>query len=149
VAFVSVGTFVSSLTENQVIAAVASFAVLLLLWILDWIQTALPKSALAGGVFCGLLALGVTLLVFLGTRRLVVTIPVAVLSGGLIVLLALTNASRFDGFLVRFFGWFSLLTRYQDFVSGLMALNSVVYMASFASVFVFLTIRVIEKKRWA
>lgn len=36
-AFISVGLFVSSLTENQVIAAVISFAILLILWALDWI----------------------------------------------------------------------------------------------------------------
>jgi ABC-2 type transport system permease protein len=35
--FVAVGLFVSSITRNQIIAAMVSFAVFLILWIIDWI----------------------------------------------------------------------------------------------------------------
>lgn len=41
-AFVAVGTFFSSLTENQIIAAVTTFAVLLLLWALAWTSSFVP-----------------------------------------------------------------------------------------------------------
>jgi gliding motility-associated transport system permease protein len=34
--FIALGTFVSTLTRNQIIAAVVSFCMFLLLWILDW-----------------------------------------------------------------------------------------------------------------
>jgi ABC-2 type transport system permease protein len=37
--FISVGLFVSSLTKNQLVAAVATFSVFLLLWIIDWFAT--------------------------------------------------------------------------------------------------------------
>lgn len=43
-AFVSVGTFFSSVTENQIIAAVVTFAVLLLLWALEWTASFLPGT---------------------------------------------------------------------------------------------------------
>jgi len=33
----SLGMFISSLTENQIVAAIVTFGILLLLWILDWI----------------------------------------------------------------------------------------------------------------
>ncbi len=36
-AFLSVGLFVSSLTKNQIVAGMLTFAVFLLLWIIDWI----------------------------------------------------------------------------------------------------------------
>ena len=35
--FISVGLFISSLTKNQIVAGVATFAVFLLLWVIDWI----------------------------------------------------------------------------------------------------------------
>ena len=35
--FVSVGVFFSSLTKNQIVAGMFTFAVLLLLWVIDWI----------------------------------------------------------------------------------------------------------------
>lgn len=34
--FVAVGLFISSLTRNQIIAAVATFGVFLMLWVIDW-----------------------------------------------------------------------------------------------------------------
>lgn len=34
--FVAVGLFVSSLTRNQIVAAVATFGVFLMLWVIDW-----------------------------------------------------------------------------------------------------------------
>jgi ABC-2 type transport system permease protein len=37
--FVAVGLFVSSLTRNQIVAAMATFAVFLMLWVIDWIAT--------------------------------------------------------------------------------------------------------------
>lgn len=36
--FVSVGLFISSLTRNQIVAAMVTFAVFLLLWVIDWIS---------------------------------------------------------------------------------------------------------------
>jgi len=42
--FLAVGIFVSSLTENQIVAAVGTFGALLLLWVLHWVSnTAGPK----------------------------------------------------------------------------------------------------------
>ena len=37
--FVSVGLFISSLTKNQVVSAMVTFAVFLLLWVIDWISS--------------------------------------------------------------------------------------------------------------
>jgi ABC-2 type transport system permease protein len=37
-AFLSVGIFTSSLTQNQIIAAILSFGSLLMLWIIGWLK---------------------------------------------------------------------------------------------------------------
>jgi ABC-2 type transport system permease protein len=37
--FLSVGMFISSLTKNQIVAAMATFAVFLMLWVISWIGT--------------------------------------------------------------------------------------------------------------
>jgi len=44
-AFISVGMFVSSLTENQIVAAAVSFTVLLFFWIIDWLSGTLGPAA--------------------------------------------------------------------------------------------------------
>ncbi|MBM3772118.1 MAG: ABC transporter [Acidimicrobiia bacterium] len=45
--FISVGLFISSLTRNQIVAAMATFAVFLLFWVISWI------SSIAGGAWYG------------------------------------------------------------------------------------------------
>lgn len=47
-AFLSLGLFVSSLTENQVVSAVVTFAGLLVVWMLEWVGSAVGG---AGAVF--------------------------------------------------------------------------------------------------
>jgi ABC-2 type transport system permease protein len=37
--FLSLGLFISSLTKNQIVAAMATFAVFLMLWVVNWIST--------------------------------------------------------------------------------------------------------------
>lgn len=58
-------------------------------------------------------------------------------------------SSAFGGFIGKILDWISILTRYEQFVSGILDLSSVVYYISFVAVFLFLTIRVIDKRRWS
>ncbi len=43
-AFAAIGLYLSSLTENQTIAAISTFGVLLMLWIIDWIGASLDNG---------------------------------------------------------------------------------------------------------
>lgn len=45
--------------------------------------------------------------------------------------------------------WFSVIDRYSTMASGILDLSAVVYFISFAAVFIFLTVRVYEKRRWS
>jgi ABC-2 type transport system permease protein len=45
--FVAIGLFFSSLTDNQVVASISTFGVLLFLWILTWNETGLGEVALS------------------------------------------------------------------------------------------------------
>ncbi len=35
----AIGTYISSCTRNQIVAAVATFSVLLMLWVIDWVSS--------------------------------------------------------------------------------------------------------------
>jgi ABC-2 type transport system permease protein len=43
--FISVGLFISSMTKNQIVAFVATFAVFLMLWIITWIGSSICRSS--------------------------------------------------------------------------------------------------------
>ena len=45
--------------------------------------------------------------------------------------------------------WVSLFARFTDFSSGILSLTGVIYMISFAGVFLLLTVYTTEKRRWS
>jgi ABC-2 type transport system permease protein len=148
-AFISVGVFVSSLTENQVVSAVASFGLLLFIWILDWIQQGLPVSSNAGLVFAGILIVSIALIVYLSTKDFIISSFVFLIGAIGVLIFFLKDAALFEGFIPKFFRWFSLLSRFNNFGMGIVDLSSVVYYITFSIAFIFLTIRIIEKRRWS
>ncbi len=52
-------------------------------------------------------------------------------------------------FLTKVVNFISVYDRYTDFTSGLFSLSSVVYYISVTVIFLFLTIRMVEKRRWS
>ena len=146
--FIAVGMFFSSLTDSQIVAAVYTFAALLLIWILDFIAQSVPQDPVSGLVFLALLAAALVLLVYLSTRNTAATVATLVVAAAAVVLLFVFSRGSFDGLIARILTWFSLVKRYGDFSLGILSLSPIVYYISFSGAFVFLTIRVIEKRRW-
>ncbi len=66
-----------------------------------------------------------------------------------IMYLAGSIGQMLGGIAGKVLSWFSLLDRYEDFASGIFSLSPIVYYLSFTAVFLFLTVRVIEKRRWS
>lgn len=95
-AFISVGVFISSLTESQMIAGVFTFASLLLIYFISWFESSIQNEI---------------------AKKVV--------------------------------SWFSLLSRYSEFQSGILNIENIIYYLSFIFVFLFLTVRVIDKRRYS
>lgn len=94
-AFIAVGMFVSSLTENQLAAAIITVAII-----------------------------------------------------ATMLLLNLVN-SYVDNYVIRFIiSWVCFMSRYAPFQSGIFDPSSLLYFVSVAGVFLFLTARVYDKRRW-
>jgi ABC-2 type transport system permease protein len=146
--FIAIGLFVSSLTDNQVSAAVISFAALLFLWIIEALPQILPNDTRSGVIFAGLMLAGLCLLINRATKNLFVTVATALVGSLIIGVLFAVNASWYDGIILKFFDWFSLLKRYSSFTDGLLSVSSIIYYLSFIGAFIFLTIQTIEKRRW-
>lgn len=93
-AFISLGIFISSLTENQIIAAAWSFGMIMVFWVIGWT---------------------------VGDS----TMPIA-------------DIARY----------LSIFNHFTSFANGVLDSRDVIYYLSFAAVFIFLTMRVLESKRW-
>ncbi|MGD8400623.1 MAG: ABC transporter permease, partial [Bacillota bacterium] len=146
--FIAVGLFVSALTDNQVSAAVITFGVLLLIWLIDVLQKALPTDTLSGLIFAAVILVGLALLIRQATQNMFVSLVTALIGALVIGGVYLGNNSLYEGLILKVCNWFSLLKRYQDFANGLVTLRSVVYYLSFIFAFVFLTIQTIARRRW-
>ena len=94
--FVSIGLFVSSLTENQMIAAIGSFFINLMILLMNTLKSALP-----------------------------------------------------NGFLQDVLSSISVYSRYSEITNGIFSLSSLIFFVSVIFIFLFLTVRVLEKRRWA
>lgn len=94
--FVSIGLFISSLTENQMIAAIGGFFINLMILLMNTLKSALP-----------------------------------------------------NGFLQDVLSSISVYSRYSEITSGIFSLSSLIFFVSVIFIFLFLTVRVLEKRRWA
>jgi ABC-2 type transport system permease protein len=146
--YISVGVFVSASTENQITAALVTFFSLLVIWMLDPLAQVIPSNLRGGLVFAGVLAAALALYLYFNTRSWIVSLGALAAGGILIGALYLARRNVYPGLAQRFLGWFSLNRRYQNFSLGLLKADALVYYASFSGFFLFLTVRLIEKRRW-
>ncbi len=146
--FIAVGLFFSSLTDNQIVAAMTTFAALLFIWIIDAVLQSIPSDWLYGLVFTAIVAAALAALVWFSTRNLWAAAAVALVCAAAIVVTALLKQDLYAGLIVKVLTWFSLLKRYNDFSMGILSLSPVVYYLTFSAAFVFLTVRVLDRKRW-
>ncbi len=68
-AYIAIGEFVSSTTDNQVISAIITFAILLVVFVIQWLTTSIQSSVTSGVITCVVVALGIVLLIYLTTRN--------------------------------------------------------------------------------
>lgn len=66
----------------------------------------------------------------------------------LVMWVADTLATTVGGIVGVILEWISLISRYQVFTKGILGLAEVVYLLSFTIVILFLTVRIIERRRW-
>jgi ABC-2 type transport system permease protein len=146
--YIAVGVFVSASTENQLTAALVSFFSLLVIWILDPLSQVIPSDMRTGLISAAVLALVLVLFLYINTRNWPIVLGALIAAALAIGGFYLFKRTVFYGFAQKFLGWFSLNRRYESFSMGLLKFDSLLYYASFTGLFLFLTVRLIEKRRW-
>ena len=148
--YISIGMFLSSLTESQIIAAISSFGVLLILYLWDGILGFLPSSALLNLVILLVLLTLVSVLVWHITENPVMAgiLEVVFLAAGIIVYAV--NSSVYESLLSDVLGRLDLTAPLTDVVSSsLLDTGSIILYFSVIGLFIFLTMQSIQKRRWS
>jgi ABC-2 type transport system permease protein len=148
-AYLSIGLFISSLTESQVVAAVITFIVFIFTILMDGIAGMLPTSNKAAVVIFTALLLVVCCVIYLMVRNTTIAVISGMIGGAALLSIYYLKPSLLDGSVIKVFGWVSVLNRYNSFAYGTLDVASVVYYLSVAFLFIFLTTQMINKKRFS
>lgn len=146
--FISIGLFISVLTDNQIISAVGTFAAMFLIFMIDGIANSMPVDTSSSVIFICIIITLAALFIYNNTKNILAGIIFAVIGYGIVGIIYYFNRLLFDGIIVKILGWFSLLKRFDNFFMGIFSFSDVVYYITFAAVFLFLAINVIEKRKW-
>lgn len=147
-AYIAIGMFISSLTESQVIAAVASGLVMIFTYLMASIAQMLPSDHVF--TFWFLAALIVVLCV--GLYFWIHNVWLSAIIGGVaevvLVTLYFLFTTRFDALIGNVLAAVSIVERYNNFLLGIFDVSALVYYISVCFLFVFMTIQRIKKKRY-
>lgn len=102
------------------------------------------------GVTCvaaSLIAIGIFISSLTESQFIAAIGSIAVILGTLLV--GLFSSSIGNNVIRVIVKWFSILDRYVNFRYGIFDVSSIIYYVSISAIFIFLTVRVYEKRRWA
>ena len=147
-ACLAVGTFISCLTENQIVAYLASFVVLLIAYLMNGIKTMFTSGNILAFVVFALVLLAASVAVGVVCKNILAGGAVLVVgAAALFALFILRPAwllSAFDAVLTAL----ALFAPYAEIIGGSFSLPVILYYLSVIGVFLFFTGQTLERRRW-
>ena len=147
-AYIAIGMFISSLTESQVIAAVASGLIMIFTYLMTSIAQMLPSNHVFTFWFLAVLVVLLCVGLYFWIHNVWLSVIIGVLSEAVLVTLYLLFTTKFDALLGNVLGAVSIVERYNNFLLGIFDVSALVYYLSVSFLFVFITIQRIKKKRY-
>lgn len=147
-AYLAIGLFISALFDSQAIAAVVTFVVLLITFLMQGIVSLLPTSHKAAWLIFSIIALIVAVVTYFMVRNSTVAITLFVVLEAICAIVYFVKPSLYDGLVSKVFNWFSVIDRFDNFMNGILDLTGIVYYISIVVIFIFLTIQSLNKRRW-
>lgn len=147
-ALLALGMFISSITENQGLAAGVGIAVILFNYysvsLSEYVSTSAIGSVLALLVL--ICALGLIIRLLTGSFSLGYWVGLAL--AALVIVVYIVNGDALEGLLPEIMSALSLFERFYTFVNGVFDLPSIVYYLSVIVFFLFLSVQSLEKRRY-
>ena len=154
-ALFAIGCFVSSITENQIISAVISFAILLFVFMLQYIIGIFSTDAITSVIALSILVIIFALIYWSVARKtvdkaIIYAAIIAVVGIAVIVVLYFINSEMFEGLLQAIMLRCSIYYMFEYyFETEIFDLSSIVYFISVIGFFLFLTVQSVQKRRWS
>lgn len=147
-ALIAVGTFISSLTENQGFAAGIAIPVILFNYYSVSLAEHISASAMGSVIsLCALaVILGLVIRFLTGNEGLAFSVSLLLII--IIGIAGFVDISSFEGLLPKIMNRLSLFERFYSFVNGVFDFTSIVYFISVIVFFLFLSVQSLEKRRY-
>lgn len=145
----SIGLFISSITDSQVAAAVITLLTMMLLYFMSSLASWVSTDGAASLNALMLLAVVAAVIFYIMSKNAIVSVIVgAALIGGLQLWYHL-DSSAFSGLFASMMNAISVFDRFDTFVNGVFDVTAIVYYLSIIGVMIFLTTQAMEKRRWS
>lgn len=148
--YIAIGLFISSLTESQILAAIGTFGVLLILYLWSGILEFLPNSAAANAAGIVLILSLVVLFVWKMTQNWILGTALEIAALAVVIITYAVKSSLFEGFLAEILGKMDLIAVFTSISSNhLLDVSGIILYLSYTGLFLFLTMEMIQKRRWS
>lgn len=147
-ALISIGTFISSLTENQGIAAGIAIPVILLNYFSVSLAEYVSSTAFGSAAALCVLAVLLGFVIRFLTKNDNLAYGVGIVLVLAVCIAYFVNGAVFEGLLPDIMTKLSLFERFYTFVYGVFDLTAVVYYLTVIIFFLFLTVQSLEKRRY-
>ncbi|MGN1165784.1 MAG: ABC transporter permease subunit [Lachnospiraceae bacterium] len=148
--YIAIGMFVSALTQSQILAAIGTFAILLILYLWEGILEFLPNSAMLNAVGVAAIFSVVVFLIWEMTKNWVISVvlELGVIVGNIIAYV--TKSSVYEGLLADVLGQLNLTEIFTGISSdSLLDVSGIILYLSLIVLFIVLTMQMIQKRRWS
>lgn len=147
-ALVALGVFISSLTDNQGLAAGIGIAVILFNYYSVSLSEYVSSTAFGSAIALSVLALLLGVIIRYLTRNEQLASGISLILLAVITATYLLNPTAFEGLLPNIMRQLSLFDRFNTFVSGVFDLTAIFYYVSVIVFFLFLSVQSLEKRRY-
>lgn len=147
-ALISIGTFISSLTENQGIAAGISLAVILFNYYSVTISEYVSATAFGSAITLAIVAVLFAFLIRYLTKNDNVAYTIGLALVAIIMMLFIIGSSMFEGLVPNIMSQLSLFDRFYVFIDGIFDVTAIIYYLTVIVFFLFLTVQSLEKRRY-
>lgn len=147
-ALVALGVFISSLTDNQGLAAGIGIAVILFNYYSVSLSKYVSSTAFGSAIALSVLALLLGVIIRYLTRNEQLASGISLILLAVITATYFLNPTAFEGLLPNIMRQLSLFDRFNTFVSGVFDLTAIFYYVSVIVFFLFLSVQSLEKRRY-
>ena len=147
-ALIAIGTFISSLTENQGFAAGIAIPVLLLNYYSVTLAEYVSATAVGSFIALGVVVFLVAVVVNHINRNENLAYGIGAVGVVVLCVTYIMDSSKYEGLLAKIMSQLSLFERFYTFVNGVFDITSIVFYVTVIIFFLFLSVQSLEKRRY-